>query len=135
MLRYPEQCSMIALYHYRDSLFLFFMCKRTLFIFFNYFNQVEGEAGEPSFRRLVLRSVAHIIRLYSSSLITECEVRFYFLFHPSHRTHKFKLLQKWSVQMSFFGWVWGAGGVVNCTMYNVILRDFYECIQSFQTEI
>ncbi|KAF5453885.1 hypothetical protein F2P56_023598 [Juglans regia] len=34
----------------------------------------EGEAGEPSFRRLVLRSVAHIIRLYSSSLITECEV-------------------------------------------------------------
>lgn len=37
--------------------------------------QVEGEAGEPSFRRLVLRSVAHIIRLYSSSLITECEVR------------------------------------------------------------
>jgi hypothetical protein len=74
MLRYPEQCSMIALYHYRDSLFLFFMCKRTLFIFFNYFNQVEGEAGEPSFRRLVLRSVAHIIRLYSSSLITECEV-------------------------------------------------------------
>ncbi|XP_024026387.1 protein MON2 homolog [Morus notabilis] len=38
------------------------------------FNQPEGEAGEPSFRRLVLRSVAHIIRLYSSSLITECEV-------------------------------------------------------------
>lgn len=36
--------------------------------------EVEGEAGEPSFRRLVLRSVAHIIRLYSSSLITECEV-------------------------------------------------------------
>ncbi|XP_042986110.1 protein MON2 homolog isoform X5 [Carya illinoinensis] len=34
----------------------------------------EGEAGEPSFRRMVLRSVAHIIRLYSSSLITECEV-------------------------------------------------------------
>ncbi|PON87081.1 Mon2, dimerization and cyclophilin-binding domain containing protein [Trema orientale] len=34
----------------------------------------EGEAGEPSYRRLVLRSVAHIIRLYSSSLITECEV-------------------------------------------------------------
>ncbi|XP_031404263.1 protein MON2 homolog isoform X3 [Punica granatum] len=34
----------------------------------------EGEAGEPPFRRLVLRSVAHIIRLYSSSLITECEV-------------------------------------------------------------
>jgi hypothetical protein len=29
---------------------------------------------EPYFRRLVLRSVAHIIRLYSSSLITECEV-------------------------------------------------------------
>ncbi|KAJ9185886.1 hypothetical protein P3X46_005466 [Hevea brasiliensis] len=36
--------------------------------------EIEGEAGEPSFRRLVLRSVAHIIRLYSSSLITECEV-------------------------------------------------------------
>ncbi|XP_031260059.1 protein MON2 homolog [Pistacia vera] len=36
--------------------------------------EVEGEAGEPYFRRLVLRSVAHIIRLYSSSLITECEV-------------------------------------------------------------
>ncbi|KAH9754338.1 ARM repeat superfamily protein [Citrus sinensis] len=34
----------------------------------------EGETGEPYFRRLVLRSVAHIIRLYSSSLITECEV-------------------------------------------------------------
>lgn len=37
-------------------------------------SEFEGEAGEPSFRRLVLRSVAHIIRLYSSSLITECEV-------------------------------------------------------------
>ncbi|XP_044475978.1 protein MON2 homolog isoform X3 [Mangifera indica] len=36
--------------------------------------EIEGEAGEPYFRRLVLRSVAHIIRLYSSSLITECEV-------------------------------------------------------------
>ncbi|KAE9589615.1 putative mon2, dimerization and cyclophilin-binding domain, guanine nucleotide exchange factor [Lupinus albus] len=36
--------------------------------------ELEGEAGEPSFRRLVLRSVADIIRLYSSSLITECEV-------------------------------------------------------------
>ncbi|GMH11321.1 hypothetical protein Nepgr_013162 [Nepenthes gracilis] len=36
--------------------------------------ELEGEAGEPSFRRLALRSVAHIIRLYSSSLITECEV-------------------------------------------------------------
>lgn len=31
---------------------------------------------EPYFRRLVLRSVAHIIRLYSSSLITECEVQY-----------------------------------------------------------
>ncbi|KAE8010084.1 hypothetical protein FH972_006478 [Carpinus fangiana] len=37
-------------------------------------SEFEGEAGEPYFRRLVLRSVAHIIRLYSSSLITECEV-------------------------------------------------------------
>ncbi|XP_008450757.2 uncharacterized protein LOC103492245 isoform X2 [Cucumis melo] len=36
--------------------------------------ELEGEAGEPYFRRLVLRSVAHIIRLYSTSLITECEV-------------------------------------------------------------
>ncbi|KAL5770732.1 hypothetical protein ACOSP7_014886 [Xanthoceras sorbifolium] len=36
--------------------------------------EIEGEAGEPYFRRLVLRSVAHIIRLYSSALITECEV-------------------------------------------------------------
>ncbi|KAF5453889.1 hypothetical protein F2P56_023601, partial [Juglans regia] len=41
---------------------------------YSIFIQPEGEAGEPSFRRLVLRSVAHIIRLYSSSLITECEV-------------------------------------------------------------
>ncbi|KAL5702278.1 hypothetical protein ACHQM5_027513 [Ranunculus cassubicifolius] len=36
--------------------------------------ELEGEAGEPYFRRLVLRSVAHVIRLYSSSLVTECEV-------------------------------------------------------------
>ncbi|KAL9233252.1 hypothetical protein vseg_008273 [Gypsophila vaccaria] len=36
--------------------------------------EVEGEAGEPFFRRLVLRSVGHIIRHYSSSLITESEV-------------------------------------------------------------
>ncbi|XP_042513144.1 protein MON2 homolog isoform X2 [Macadamia integrifolia] len=36
--------------------------------------EIEGEAGEPTFRRLVLRSVAHVIRLYSSSLVTECEV-------------------------------------------------------------
>ncbi|XP_058086558.1 uncharacterized protein LOC131233785 [Magnolia sinica] len=36
--------------------------------------ELEGEAGEPSFRRLVLRSVAHVIRLYSLSLVTECEV-------------------------------------------------------------
>ncbi|XP_057496302.1 uncharacterized protein LOC130781215 [Actinidia eriantha] len=36
--------------------------------------ELEGEAEEPYFRRLVLRSVAHIIRLYGSALITECEV-------------------------------------------------------------
>ncbi|XP_059291369.1 uncharacterized protein LOC132044850 isoform X2 [Lycium ferocissimum] len=36
--------------------------------------ELEGESGEPYFRRLVLRSVANIIRLYSSSLITESEV-------------------------------------------------------------
>ncbi|KHN14733.1 Protein MON2 like [Glycine soja] len=48
---------------------------------------LEGETGEPSFRRLVLRSVAHIIRLYSSSLITECEVSFLFPFPSSHSAH------------------------------------------------
>lgn len=37
-------------------------------------SELEGEVGEPYFRRLVLRSVADIIRLYSSSLITESEV-------------------------------------------------------------
>ncbi|KAI5676523.1 hypothetical protein M9H77_07473 [Catharanthus roseus] len=37
-------------------------------------SELEGETGEPYFRRLVLRSVAHIIRLYSSSLITESEL-------------------------------------------------------------
>ncbi|XP_010546618.1 PREDICTED: protein MON2 homolog isoform X2 [Tarenaya hassleriana] len=37
-------------------------------------SELEGETVEPYFRRLVLRSVAHVIRLYSSSLITECEV-------------------------------------------------------------
>nr|XP_027107485.1 protein MON2 homolog isoform X2 [Coffea arabica] len=37
-------------------------------------SELDGETGEPYFRRLVLRSVAHIIRLYSSSLITESEV-------------------------------------------------------------
>ncbi|XP_006347403.1 protein MON2 homolog isoform X2 [Solanum tuberosum] len=36
--------------------------------------ELEGESGEPYFRRLVLRSVANIIRHYSSSLITESEV-------------------------------------------------------------
>ncbi|XP_010923723.2 uncharacterized protein [Elaeis guineensis] len=36
--------------------------------------ELEGEAGEPTFRRLVLRSVAHVIRLYSLSLVTETEV-------------------------------------------------------------
>ncbi|RAL48739.1 hypothetical protein DM860_001059 [Cuscuta australis] len=37
-------------------------------------SEFEGETGEPYFRRLVLRSVAHVIRLYSSLLITESEV-------------------------------------------------------------
>lgn len=36
--------------------------------------EFEGESGEPYYRRLVLRSVANIIRHYSSSLITESEV-------------------------------------------------------------
>ncbi|VAH64551.1 unnamed protein product [Triticum turgidum subsp. durum] len=35
--------------------------------------ELEGEAGEPAFRRLVLRLVAHVIRLYSSSLVTEMD--------------------------------------------------------------
>jgi len=38
--------------------------------------ELEGEAGEPSYRRLVLRLVSHVIRLYSSSLVTESEVMF-----------------------------------------------------------
>lgn len=37
-------------------------------------SELEGETGEPYFRRLVLRSVSHVIRLYSSSLVTESEV-------------------------------------------------------------
>ncbi|CAA3013760.1 MON2 homolog isoform X1 [Olea europaea subsp. europaea] len=37
-------------------------------------SELEDEAGEPYFHRLVLRSVAHVIRLYSSSLTTESEV-------------------------------------------------------------
>eukprot|EP00250_Pteridium_aquilinum_P017543 c23683_g1_i1 orf=245-5539(+) len=36
--------------------------------------ELEGEVGEPSFRRLVLRCVANVLRLYSSILVTECEV-------------------------------------------------------------
>lgn len=51
-----------------------------------YVNQLEGESGEPSFRRLVLRSVAHIIRLYSSSLITECEVCSIYACFPEEMT-------------------------------------------------
>ncbi|VFQ70896.1 unnamed protein product [Cuscuta campestris] len=38
-------------------------------------SEFEGETGEPYFRRLVLRSVAHVIRLYSSLLITESEAK------------------------------------------------------------
>ena len=45
-----------------------------VFFFFLVYLQLEGEAGEPAFRRLVLRLVAHVIRLYSSSLVTESEV-------------------------------------------------------------
>ncbi|URE13010.1 hypothetical protein MUK42_15016 [Musa troglodytarum] len=37
-------------------------------------NQLEGEAGEPTFRRLVLRAVANVIRMSSLSLVTESEV-------------------------------------------------------------
>jgi len=36
--------------------------------------QLEGESAEPTFRRLVLRSVAHVVRLYSLFLVTESEV-------------------------------------------------------------
>lgn len=36
--------------------------------------ELEGEHAEPTFRRLVLRSVAHVIRLYSLFLVTESEV-------------------------------------------------------------
>ncbi|CAL9055746.1 unnamed protein product [Musa banksii] len=36
--------------------------------------ELEGEAGEPTFRRLVLRAVANVIRMYSLSLVTESEV-------------------------------------------------------------
>lgn len=36
--------------------------------------ELEGESAEPTFRRLVLRSVAHVVRLYSLFLVTESEV-------------------------------------------------------------
>ncbi|KAJ8475568.1 hypothetical protein OPV22_019295 [Ensete ventricosum] len=36
--------------------------------------ELEGEAGEPTYRRLVLRAVANVIRMYSLSLVTESEV-------------------------------------------------------------
>ncbi|WOL08916.1 hypothetical protein Cni_G17669 [Canna indica] len=36
--------------------------------------ELEGEVWEPIFRRLVLRAVANVIRMYSSSLVTESEV-------------------------------------------------------------
>eukprot|EP00850_Spirogloea_muscicola_P007731 SM000040S14743 [mRNA] locus=s40:68395:80992:+ [translate_table: standard] len=36
--------------------------------------EIEGEGGEPPFRRLVLRAVATVTRLYASSFTTECEV-------------------------------------------------------------
>lgn len=45
-----------------------------LLICFPIQNQLEGEAGEPTFRRLVLRAVANVIRMYSLSLVTESEV-------------------------------------------------------------
>lgn len=48
----------------------------TLYLIFCLIFKLDGEAGEPTFRRLVLRSVAHVIRLYSSSLVTESEVLF-----------------------------------------------------------
>ncbi|XP_020274026.1 protein MON2 homolog isoform X2 [Asparagus officinalis] len=36
--------------------------------------ELEGESAEPTFRRLVLRSVSHVIRFYSLFLVTESEV-------------------------------------------------------------
>ncbi len=38
------------------------------------FVQLDPEVGEPGFRRLVLRSVATVTRLYVSIVPTECEV-------------------------------------------------------------
>lgn len=64
----------------------------TFSIVFN-FIQNEGETGEPYFRRLVLRSVAHIIRLYSSSLITECEVCLIFILLFYFNRHE-KIIEK-----------------------------------------
>ncbi|KAI4378915.1 hypothetical protein MLD38_016333 [Melastoma candidum] len=67
--------------------------------------ELEGDMGEPSYRRLVLRSVAHIIRLYSSSLITECEVflsmllKFMFLDLPLwHRILVLEILRGFCVE-------------------------------------
>ncbi|GBG74470.1 hypothetical protein CBR_g18881 [Chara braunii] len=36
--------------------------------------EVEGEVGEPSFRRLLLRTVGSVVRFYSSVITTEVEV-------------------------------------------------------------
>ncbi|KAG0558241.1 hypothetical protein KC19_10G013800 [Ceratodon purpureus] len=38
------------------------------------FAQIDSVVGEPAFRRLLLRSVASVTRLYNSMLTTECEV-------------------------------------------------------------
>lgn len=46
--------------------------------------ELEGESGEPTFRRLVLRSVGHVIRLYSTSLVTESEVFLNMLVKVTH---------------------------------------------------
>ncbi|CAK9181205.1 unnamed protein product [Ilex paraguariensis] len=50
----------------------------------------EGETAEPYFRRLVLRSVAHIIRLYSSSLVMESEICIMRGFASNSKPHAFQ---------------------------------------------
>ncbi|XP_074581344.1 uncharacterized protein LOC141837874 isoform X2 [Curcuma longa] len=46
--------------------------------------ELEGEAGEPMFRRLVLRAVANVIKMYSSLLTTETEVFLNMLVKVTH---------------------------------------------------
>jgi len=67
--------------------------------------ELEGEAGEPSYRRLVLRLVSHVIRLYSSSLVTESEVFLNMLVKVTRQDlplwHQILVLE--ILRVSFFG--------------------------------